>query len=108
MPRALRQTHNRELFRAVNDRIADLASRFSIENELHAFICECSQLGCTAPIQVPLAVYGQVRETPTAYLVRAGHEDPTAEVTVVGHRDYVIVVARSEGETTVHGQAPEP
>ena len=66
MPRDLRQTHNRELFKVVNDRIADLASRFSIENELHEFICECSQLGCTEPIQIPLAVYAQVRETPLA------------------------------------------
>ena len=96
MPRDLRQTHNRELFKVVNDRIADLASRFSIENELHEFICECSQLGCTEPIQIPLAVYAQVRETPLAYLVRAGHEDPTAEETIVGHRDYRIVVARTE------------
>ena len=96
MPRDLRQTHNRELFKVVNDRIADLASRFSIENELQRFICECSQLGCTEPIQIPLAVYAQVRETPLAYLVRAGHEDPTAEETIVGHRDYRIVVARTE------------
>jgi len=96
VPRDLRQTHNRELFKVVNDRIADLASRFSIENELHEFICECSQLGCTEPIQIPLAVYAQVRETPLAYLVRAGHEDPTAEETIVGHRDYRIVVARTE------------
>ena len=66
MPRDLRQTHNRELFKVVNDRIADLASRFSIENELHEFICECSQLGCTEPIQIPLAGYAQVRETPLA------------------------------------------
>ena len=95
MPRALRQTRNRELFRAVHDRIAGLASRFSIENELHAFICECSQLGCTEPIPVPLTVYSQVRETPSAYLVRAGHEDPAMEETIVGHRDYLIVVAHS-------------
>jgi len=66
VPRDLRQTHNRELFKVVNDRIADLASRFSIENELHEFICECSQLGCTEPIQIPLAVFAQVRETPLA------------------------------------------
>jgi len=95
VPRALRQTHNRELFRAVNDRIADLALSFSIENELHAFMCECSRLGCTEPIQVPLTVYSQVRETPSAYLVRAGHEDPAMEETIVGHRDYLIVVAHS-------------
>jgi hypothetical protein len=96
VPRDLRQTHNRELFKAVNDRIADLAASFSIENELHPFICECSQLGCTEPIEIPLAVYAQVRETPSAYLVRAGHEDPPTEETIVGHRDYRIVVARTD------------
>jgi hypothetical protein len=72
----------------------------------HAFICECSQIGCVEQIDVPLKVYSQVRETPSAYLVRAGHEDPTAEETIVGHRSYLIVVAASDGVTRANEAAP--
>jgi hypothetical protein len=97
VPRALRQAKNRELFRAVNEQIANLAVQFSADSQ--GFVCECSQIGCAEQIEVPLAVYGQVRETPSAYLVRAGHEDPTAEETIVGHRTYLIVVVRSHGGT---------
>jgi hypothetical protein len=93
VPRALRQAKNREHFRVVNEEIAKLADRFSMESQ--GFLCECSQIGCAEHVQVPLAVYHQVRETPSAYLVGAGHEDPTAEHPVVIHRSYLIVVARS-------------
>ena len=92
MPRAVRQAKNREHFRVANEEIAKLADRFSTASQ--GFICECSQIGCAEQIDVPLAVYHQVRETPSAYLVRAGHEDPTAEETILGHRSYLIVVPR--------------
>jgi hypothetical protein len=43
-------------------------------------------------IQATPAVYQQVRETPNAYLVLAGHENPETEKAILGHRDYRIVV----------------
>jgi hypothetical protein len=92
VPRTLRQTHNREVFRAVNERIVEIADQFSVGAEAQAFICECSNSGCTEQIEATLAVYQQVRETPNAYLVLAGHEDPEIEVTMLGHRDYRIVI----------------
>lgn len=95
MPRALRQAKNRELFRVVNEQIATLVDGFVADSQ--GFICECLQFGCAETIQVPMTVYKQVRETPSAYLVRAGHEDPTAEEAIAGHRTYLIVVARSNG-----------
>jgi hypothetical protein len=93
VPRDLRQTQNRELFRAINEHIAELAERLAVNSEPQVFICECSTLGCTARIEAPMAVYAQVRETPNAYLVLAGHEVPSWEQTIVGHRDYRIVVS---------------
>ena len=77
MPRDLRQAKNREVFRLVNEEIATLAHKLSVDN--HAFMCECSRTGCAEQVDVPLGVYVRVRETPSAYLVRAGHEDASAE-----------------------------
>jgi hypothetical protein len=91
--RDLRQTQNRELFRAVNDRIANLSASLDATTETLTFICECSRLGCTAQIDAPLAVYARLRERPGAYLVLAGHEDPRSEDAIFGHDRYRIVLA---------------
>ena len=95
MPRDLRQSHNRELFRAVNQRIVEVAAGFEVVDET-AFICECSRLGCTDQIQVPLDLYARVLATPAAYLVRPGHEDTTSEDVVEAGHDYVIVTERND------------
>jgi hypothetical protein len=95
MPRDARQAYNRALFRAVNEQIADLTSG-AVDGEPQAFICECSRVGCTEQINEPLPIYMQVADTPAAYLVVSGHEDPTAEKTIFGHGGYVIVVPRTD------------
>jgi hypothetical protein len=101
VPRTLRQLHNRELFRAANDQIADLVSQYPIlDGGTEMFICECSQLGCTAQIAVPLEVYARVRQTDSAYLVLAGHEDAASEKTIFGHAGYLIVTATPDSAST--------
>lgn len=93
MPRAFRQHSNRELFRAVNEQIAELASRFAAARDGPvAFVCECSRVGCAEQIQTRLDVYAKVRETPGAYLVVLGHE-VDGEETVFGSGGYLIVLA---------------
>lgn len=98
MPRNLRQFHNRELFRAANERICDVAHGFSSDREVQPqpFICECSQVGCAKQIDVALSVYKQVRDTACAYLVLAGHENPNTEETIFGHSNYRIVLAQTD------------
>jgi hypothetical protein len=95
VPRALRQTHNRELFRAVNQRIVEIADQFSVGEQAQLFICECANSGCTEQIQATLAIYQQVLETPNAYLVLAGHENHATEETILGHREYRIVIVNA-------------
>lgn len=94
MPRDLRQSHNRELFRAVNQRIADIAAGLGVLGETQGFICECSHIGCTEQIQVPLDVYGRVLGMSGGYLVRAGHEDTASEDVIETGSEYVIVSER--------------
>src|ERR1043166_2135727 len=108
VPRDLRQIHNRELFRATNDQIADLVSRYAVlDGGTEIFICECSQLGCTEQLAVPLEVYARVRETEGAYLVLAGHEDPESEQTVFGHGGYLIVIGNANHQAAAGPRQPE-
>jgi hypothetical protein len=94
VPRELRQSKNRELYREVNGRIAAVAESLGAATDTFTFICECSRTGCTAQIDAPLEVYARVRERPGAYLVAEGHEDARSEDAIFGHDQYRIVLAR--------------
>src|SRR5690242_11091808 len=84
------------VFRSVNERISDLAiSHDDSPEQLQAFICECSQIGCTESVHVSLATYSQVRGDPTTFLVLPGHQDPEAEEVLVRLPEYLIVRARA-------------
>jgi hypothetical protein len=95
MPRDSRRLKNREVFRSVNDRIAEVAAHLWGAAELQTFICECDRMDCTEEIQAPIEVYDRIRETAGAYLVRAGHEDPS-ETVVFEHGGYLMVIAPSD------------
>jgi hypothetical protein len=77
MPRDERKIHNQALFRAVNQRIAELSAEFeaSADGALPSFICECPRIGCRDFVRAPLEVYNRVRNDPTLFLVLKGHED---------------------------------
>jgi hypothetical protein len=84
------------VFRSVNERISDLAiSHDDSPEQLHAFVCECSQIGCTESVHIPLSIYAQVRGDPATFLLLPGHEDSEAEEVLVRLPDYVIVRDRT-------------
>jgi hypothetical protein len=91
MPRVNRQAHNQALFRAVNENIAELSTRFEVGTQ--AFFCECSQAGCAEMLDVPAEVYGRVRSDPSHYLIRSGHQDPTQERILEDFGEYLIAQA---------------
>jgi hypothetical protein len=92
-PREERAIRNEEIFREVNQHIADLEERLleapSFE-PLH-LVCECSTTGCTAPIEVDAATFNRVRETPLRFVVARGHEDLEVESVVEERAGYLIV-----------------
>ena len=94
MPREARQSRNREVFRQVNERIADLADWFAYDGQPLGLICECVTIGCATSVPVPFSVYARLREMNAAYVVAPGHEDPEREEVVESHADYLIVRAR--------------
>jgi hypothetical protein len=62
-----------EVFRSANDRIAEkgreLGWRFPVP-----FLCECSERGCFARVELMLGEYEAVRSHPQRYLTLPGHE----------------------------------
>jgi hypothetical protein len=65
------------LFRNVNERIAESAARFLVDNT--EFVCECSDQSCTERVEATLDEYEDVRSEPTHFLLRPGHEDTRVE-----------------------------
>jgi hypothetical protein len=88
VPRQIRRARNRELFRQVNESIADL-DRLSAET--HSLICECRRLGCVELVEVPAAVFAAVKDEGATFVVRNGHEEIEHEVVVADHGLFLVV-----------------
>jgi hypothetical protein len=92
-PREERALRNEGIFRDVNAHIADIEERLRdayIYEPLH-LVCECSQIGCTYPIEVPPAEFDRVRAAPLRFFVTPGHEDLDFEYVVEEHPGYLVV-----------------
>jgi len=87
-----RETHigrTQSLFRSVNERIA--ASSDRLGSDQTEIVCECPDQTCTERVELPLEQYEEVREQPTRFVVRPGHEDPSVGKVVEWHRGFEIV-----------------
>lgn len=93
MPREQRAIRNEEIFREVNTHIAEIEERLRdvrFDEALH-LVCECSQTGCAAPLEVDSATFNQVREKPLRFFVTPGHEDLEIESVVEERPGYLVV-----------------
>ena len=87
-PRESRYEKNQALFREVNDRIAELAAKWS--DQPMGIICECAKMGCAEMLQVPVEEYRRVRRSPDWFLILPGHV-AEAERVVEQHREYDVI-----------------
>jgi hypothetical protein len=87
-PRESRHARNEELFREVNDQIAELATTWG--DQPIEIVCECANTGCTELIRVPVEEYRRVRQLPDCFLILPGHV-VEAERVVEQHDRYDIV-----------------
>ena len=92
-----RLARNEVMFRAINERIRELASRFSYlaEEEL-AFICECADETCVERVSLKPSQYDDVRAIPARFIVAPGHE-ATPLVERVVYRSGAFVIVRKVG-----------
>jgi hypothetical protein len=88
-----RLARNEVMFRAINERIRELAMRFEhlAEEEL-AFICECADETCVERVSLKTSQYDDVRAIPARFVVAPGHEaTPLVERVIFRSADFVIV-----------------
>ena len=87
-PRESRYARNQELFREVNDRIAELATKWG--SQPMGIVCECANTGCAQMIQIPVEDYRRVRQSSGWFVIIPGHiiED---EQLIERHASYDII-----------------
>ena len=76
-------------FRDVNERIAESAEQFGID-EL-ALVCECADSECGQQIDAPVDEYEATRSDGAHFLVLPGHEVPEHERVIASRPGYRIV-----------------
>jgi hypothetical protein len=70
-----RLARNEVMFRAINDRIRELAARVEhMTDEVRAFICECADETCVERVSLSLSQYDDLRANPARFVVVRGHE----------------------------------
>ena len=87
-----RVARNEALFREVNERVEELAQRFSTDLDQPAgFVCECSREDCVERIDVPLPAYAEVRRNARRFFVLPGHALSDIEHVVEEQPGYLVV-----------------
>jgi hypothetical protein len=77
------------LFREVNERIAETADRFEVDDA--EFVCECADAGCGERLNAQLDEYQQVRADGVRFLVAPGHEETEYERVLHRNPEYQVV-----------------
>jgi hypothetical protein len=92
-PVEVRLARNEALFRAINQRIRELASRFEfVDDEPTSFLCECSDETCVERIALTTAQYDELRTLPVRFVVTPGHEaTPLVEQVLFRSAEFSIV-----------------
>lgn len=103
-----RLARNEVMFRAINERIRELAGRFDVGPESVTFICECSDETCVEKVSLTLAQYDEMRALPARFVVVPGHEAiPLVERVVFRSPNFVLVRKVALAADTVLRQSPE-
>ena len=76
-------------FRDVNERIADSAQRFGLQQA--ALVCECADAGCGDTIEATLDDYEKVRSNGARFLVAPQHEEVEHEQVVESRPGYRVI-----------------
>jgi hypothetical protein len=86
---------NEERFAAANREIAGLAGGFEVERV--PFLCECSDPGCTAVVQLRPVDYEAAKRGRDLFVLLRGHEDPAVERVIAADDGFMVVEKRDVG-----------
>ena len=85
--------HDRsQLFRAVNERIVQLAAPLVDEHDLLWLVCECPNRGCMQTLRMTRSELESLLDEPEVYAVVPGHERSGPQ-TVVGRAEQYVLVS---------------
>jgi len=97
---------NEEIFRGINERIAEGAAQHRVEARL-PFHCECDRASCIDTIEIRPAVYNRVLQQRYRFVVIAGHEDPAVERVVESGSEFLIVEKCGEAREQIDREHPQ-
>jgi hypothetical protein len=106
--RERRIAENETRFREINERLETVQASLGTENGGIEILCECGDRDCAERITVSLTDYEHVREDPTAFLVKPGHQQPGPERTLEQNPDFTIVRKHGEAGQIAEQHDPRP
>jgi hypothetical protein len=89
--RERRIAQNEAVFREVNEQVRGLTETLSNATQAMSVVCECGTRSCTDQFLVRREAYGRVRDDPTLFLVKPGHDFPETETTIEKTDTYWVV-----------------
>lgn len=103
--RAKRLAQNETIFRQVNEHVRAAEER--VRHDFPRFICECSNIECDEQIPIALDEYRTVRESPTRFIVAAGHAEEEIERIVEHRPNYEVVEKVGPGRQVAEDDAAD-
>lgn len=76
---------NEGIFRSVNEQIQPL------DPDAMTILCECGEMACRDQLVILRDQYARIREEPTMFILRPGHDIAETEEVVVKQQDFWIV-----------------
>lgn len=101
-----RVAENEVRFRDMNERRrAEGASFHGAERDDVRVMCECALSQCEDEFDVAIREYRRVRENDSWFIVRPGHEIPSAEFVAERHGQWQVVEKFGIGDDIANGDA---
>lgn len=104
--REQRLARNESLFREINERVREIASKHGADVHLYEFYCECSNKDCTLRVELGLPDYERIRTHGNRFLVAPGHNLPEIELIVEQTEGWWVI--EKEGEAGAFAEALDP
>ncbi|HEV3484918.1 MAG TPA: hypothetical protein VG106_05895 [Vicinamibacterales bacterium] len=89
--REIRAARNQAMFRAINEKLAEMADAVSSATRSFSIACECADTSCVDILEVAAADYEAVRAEPRRFFVLPGHVYPDVERVVDETAAFVVV-----------------
>jgi hypothetical protein len=104
--RTERLAANEVMFREVNEQIEAMAGQLGNGGHAYGFMCECSNVDCTAQVKLRLADYEAVRAHGARFVVAKGHALPDVEQVVESRPAFDVVEKQDAAADYVEARDP--